>query len=192
MSPTIPKSVRSVSIFTFFSANPRQWTFPVYNMETDTGVTATLGFKALILTQILPISVRPQDSGLTVTSPSIDDLGEIHNVSVTIWGVPAATSHDARTRRRMRAAWCGEMHQRWGGRSISRSSPSSRNPTSCTGVPLKTTMKSDSWEEEENWSEETTEIAAMEEAANAIPSTRRSNSSRPPKLPKPRPASTPR
>ena len=64
-------------------------------METDTGVTATLGFKVLLLTQILPISVRPGDSGLTVTSPCIDDLGEIHNVSVTIWGIPAAASHNA-------------------------------------------------------------------------------------------------
>ena len=64
-------------------------------METNTGVTATLGFKALIVTQILPISVRPEDSGLTITSPSIEDLGEIHDVSVDIWGVPAAPSHNA-------------------------------------------------------------------------------------------------
>ena len=99
--------------FTFFS-EPEKWTFPVYNMETDNGVTATLGFKALLLTQILPISFRPNDSGLTITSPSIEDLGEIHNVTVTIWGVPAAASHNAQ-----RGEECdifgGGMSWRWPG-----------------------------------------------------------------------------
>ena len=146
--------------FTFFS-EPQKWTFPVYNMETDTGVTATLGFKAEILTQILPISFRPQDSGLTITSPSIDDLGEIHNVTVTIWGVPAAASHNPQ-----RGEECGLLG---GGECVNGGEqvnipikPFLSTPTSCSQTPLKTTMKSDSWEEEENWSEESTEIAPME------------------------------
>ena len=63
-------------------------------METNTGVTATFGFKALTCHPDTAVSVRPEDSGLTVTSPSIEDLGEIHNVS-NIWGVPAAESHNA-------------------------------------------------------------------------------------------------
>ena len=144
--------------FTFFS-EPEEWTFPVYNMETDTGVTATLGFKALILTQILPISVRPGDSGLTITSPSIDDLGEIHNVTVTIWGVPAAPSHTAQ--RGEECSIFGGCHN--GGEEIHIPvKPFLSNPTSCSEGPLKTTMKTDSWEEEENYSEETTEIEPME------------------------------
>ena len=140
--------------FTFFS-EVEHWTLPVYNMETDTGTTATLGFKALILTQILPISVRPQDSGLTITSPSIDDLGEIHDVSVDIWGVPAAASHNAERGEECDAF--GGCHN--GGEEVKIPiKPFLSNPTSCTETPLKTTMKSDSWEEEEHYSEETTEL----------------------------------
>ena len=42
-------------------------TFPVYNMEVDSpGIVAELGFKALGFVQVLPVTVRPGDSGLTV------------------------------------------------------------------------------------------------------------------------------
>ena len=64
--------VGTISLDLTFGTKPVHDTFPVYNMEvTSNGVAAELGFNAIIFTQILPITVRPGDSGLTVTSPDI-------------------------------------------------------------------------------------------------------------------------
>jgi len=140
---------------------PAVSTFPVFNMQTNSGVAATLGFKALIITQILPISVRPEDSGLTVTSPNIEDIGEIHNVTVTTWGIPASPIHNE-----ARGAECfsffGPPECNGGNKEIHIPiKPFLSNPTSCSEAPLKTTMKSDSWEEPENWSEESAEVSPI-------------------------------
>ena len=141
---------------------PSEDKFPVYNMDTNTGVTATFGFKALLVTQILPVSVRPEDSGLTVTSPSIEDLGEIHNVSLNVWGVPAAESHNAE---RGEECWAffGEAECHGGNEKVGIPvKPFLSNPTNCEKLP-PATMKSDSWENEEDWSEQSTEVSPMEE-----------------------------
>ena len=43
---------------------------PVFNMEENTGVTSTLGFNVLgQIVQVLPISLRPSDHGLTRRKP---------------------------------------------------------------------------------------------------------------------------
>ena len=79
---------------------PEQVTVPLYNMEvTSFGVTAELGFKISYLTQVLLVSVRPGDSGLTVTTPNITKV-EPRNMSVTVWGLPASHEHDC-------SAWGG-------------------------------------------------------------------------------------
>ncbi len=76
---------------------------PIYNMEvTSFGVTAQLGYKTALFTGLLSIQVRPQDTGLTSTTTNIPPIGEVHNISVTIWGLPAASEHDA-----LRGAICG-------------------------------------------------------------------------------------
>ena len=78
------------------AATPARWTYPLYNMEaTSFGVTAELGFKTLVLSQLLDIGVRPQDYGSTSTSPDIVELAEPHHISVTVWGVPASGEHNA-------------------------------------------------------------------------------------------------
>jgi hypothetical protein len=70
-------------------------TVPLYNMEVNSfGITAELGFKFILATGVFPITVRPGDSGLTVTAPDIEAAGEIHGVSVTVWGLPASHEHD--------------------------------------------------------------------------------------------------
>ncbi len=85
----------SFTITTGAGKQPFRFTFPVFNMEvTSFGVAAELGFNDLLATQVLPVSVRPGDTGLTVASPDIVGAGEPHDVSVTIWGVPASPVHD--------------------------------------------------------------------------------------------------
>jgi hypothetical protein len=72
-----------------------RFTVPLYNVEvTSFGVTAELGFKALTTTTVIPVTVRPGDSGITTTTPNIQDLGEAREISVTVWGLPASEEHN--------------------------------------------------------------------------------------------------
>ncbi len=134
------------------TAKPVKYTFPVYNMEvTSFGTTAALGFNALnTFTQLLDVSVRPQDTGLTVTAPAIVAVAEPREISVTVWGIPASHEHDAQ-----RGQQCGifsadptaEPICEGGGEAVNIAPrPFLSNPTACAG-PLQATMEADSWEE---------------------------------------------
>jgi hypothetical protein len=128
---------------------PAHPTLPLYNMEaTSFGVTAELGFRSQVFTQTLDVSVRPGDDGLTVTTPDIPK-DEIHNVSVTVWGVPAAHEHDAQ-----RGEVCGAelevpplCHNELGGPQEAGITPKPflANPTSCG--PFTASVEADSWED---------------------------------------------
>jgi hypothetical protein len=122
--------------------------FPVYNMQvTSFGVAAELGFKTAILTQVLPVVVRPADSGLTGTSPNVKELAEPHNVVVTLWGVPAAHEHDPE-RGQVCEEFTGpnEVECQGGGEEAKiPAEPFLANPTSC-GM-FGESMEAVSWEE---------------------------------------------
>ncbi|HWY89441.1 MAG TPA: hypothetical protein VNY31_02110 [Solirubrobacteraceae bacterium] len=144
---------------------PDRFTAPVYNMQSNTGVAATLGFNVGgVITQILPVSVRPGDTGITVTSPSIPDVSEPHAVSITIWGVPASPSHNAQRGEETSVSLesgAKTLIEHPGGEEVNiPQKPFLSNSTSCSG-PFTATMSSDSWEEPEKWSEASTEIPAM-------------------------------
>ena len=121
---------------------------------TSFGVTAELAFKTVDFTQVLLVSVRPGDSGITVTAPS-PKVAEPRNITVTIWGLPASHEHDAQ-----RGEVClplennpeGECYNELGGPQPSGIpvKPFLANPTSCGSFVAK--MEADSWEEIENWS----------------------------------------
>jgi hypothetical protein len=132
--------------------------FPVYNMEVASrGIAAQLGFHVLILTQVLNVTVRPGDSGLTVTTPNIETMGESRDISVTIWGLPAAEVHDTQR---------GQQCENIGTSSESCTNPKQRadipvkpflsNPTSCG--PTSATIEAYSWEEPNHPSTASTEI----------------------------------
>jgi hypothetical protein len=141
---------------------PVRDTFPLYNMEvTSYGVTAELGFKAIAVTSDLLISVRPGDAGLTITSPNIEKRAEVHNVSVTVWGLPADKAHDSE-----RGQECYSIRQPIalhcikGGESANIPvKPFLSNPTSCG--PFTATIEANSWEEPGNWSKETTQLTPV-------------------------------
>ncbi len=150
---------------------------PLFNMETTSfGVAAELGFNPEFLTQVLPISVRP-DLGLTVTSPSIIEFSEPRNISVTVWGVPASHSHDFHRHLYYSTSGGWECSHAAGAtdgcHAAGAGSPATEgyeagiqpkpflsNPTSC-GVTTAT-MEADSWEHPEEWSKASTEIAPIE------------------------------
>ena len=78
------------------NVEPEEVMVPLYNMEvTSFGVTAELGFNITgVVVQELQVSVRPGDSGITVTAPNVQQFGEFRKVSVTTWGLPASHVHD--------------------------------------------------------------------------------------------------
>ena len=143
---------------------------PIYNMETTSfGVAAELGFKTILFTQILVVSVRPGDTGLTITASNITKQGaEPRNISVTVWGLPAAHEHDAQ-----RGEVCDSSRAGKGGEEPCFNTfggpqeahipvkPFLSNPTSC--ATFEATMKADSWEEPGNWSEAEAEIGPIVE-----------------------------
>jgi hypothetical protein len=143
---------------------PVKDTFPVYNMEvTSYGVAAELGFRTIVFTATLVASVRPGDAGLTITSSNNQKVAEAHDITVTIWGLPAAAVHDPE-----RGQECYTLHGPStlqcvkGGQSADIPvKPFLSNPTSC-GL-FTATMKADSWEESGKWSEESTEVGPIGE-----------------------------
>jgi hypothetical protein len=143
--------VGTISLDLTFEAVPVRATFPVYNVEvTSPGITAELGFNALVLTQILTVTVRPDDLGLTVSAPGIENVSEPRDVSVTIWGVPWAHEHDPERGRQCypKPLASTEATCFGGGESVNMPAhPYLGTPTSCTGTPLTATMQATSWEE---------------------------------------------
>ncbi|HWX44976.1 MAG TPA: hypothetical protein VNY52_06610 [Solirubrobacteraceae bacterium] len=132
----------------------RKVTVPVYNMEVNSfGIVAELGFKTLAVTQIMPITVRPEDSGLTVTTPNIEKAAEAHGVSVTIWGLPSAKIHNAqRGRECVSPAEPGFPECMFGGEEVNIPvEPFLANATSCG--PFTARLKVDAWEDPGAWSE---------------------------------------
>jgi hypothetical protein len=146
---------------------PAHFTVPLYNMEvTSFGVTVEFGYKTVLFTQVLQISVRPGDSGVTATAPATPK-SEPFNISVTVWGLPAAHVHDAQ-----RGMTCGEgfevpavCRNEFGGPQEAHIpiEPFLSNPTSCE--PHVAHMEAYSWElpEEPFWSHAETEMLALTE-----------------------------
>src|ERR1700722_4681562 len=147
--------VGTISLDLTLSSEPVRVTFPLYNIEvTSFGVTAELGFNALVLSQVLPITIRPGDSGITLTSHSIVGVSEPRDISATVWGVPGAGSHDEERGRQCYPQPLDTSNVRCvgGGESVqAKSKPFLANPTSCG--TFTATMKADSWEEPqpESW-----------------------------------------
>jgi hypothetical protein len=138
-------------------------TFPLYNMEvTSFGIAAELGFKSAFITQNLSIGVRPGDSGLTVTTPNIETDGEVHNVSVTVWGVPAAQTHDPERGRECLPEGGPAVECFNGGEAANIPlKPFLSNPTSCE--PHTASIEAYSWEHPDNLSNSETEVGPIAE-----------------------------
>ena len=150
-------------ILTVDSHEPKLYTLPVFNMEvTSFGVPAELGFKAAsVITQNLPVRVRSEDYGLTVTSPNIEELAEPHGVKVTVWGVPAASEHDAERDRACEEPLGGGKPLCEGGEVEVNLpvKPFLSNPTKCGAFTAS--MEANSWEDQEIFSETSMETAPI-------------------------------
>jgi hypothetical protein len=145
-----------------------QVSIPLYNIEvTSFGVAAQFGFNVKgTLIEVLDASLRPGDSGITVTTPNIEQLGEARNVSVTTWGLPAAHIHDSQ-----RGLECYSSDSPvcdGGGKSANLPvKPLLSNPTSCEHHIAH--MEADSWEEPENWTRAETEVTPATTECERVP-----------------------
>jgi hypothetical protein len=136
---------------------------PIYNIEPPHGVAAEFGFKVAGISPVfLDVSVRTGgDYGLTVRTANISQAVLVYADKVTIWGVPAAPSHNA-----LRGTCLNGVVEGYvgglGEGEVERESPPAEsngecpvsapevplltNPTSC-GVPRTATLGVDSWQE---------------------------------------------
>ena len=117
---------------------------PVYNMVPPPNAPARLGFNVLGSVVTLDAHLRTGgDYGVTVTAHDIPEGLTLLGTSLTLWGVPASSSHDAER------ACPGQDPPSVGGPACVTNTPQKaflRLPTSCTapaGLPFNATV--DSW-----------------------------------------------
>ena len=103
----------------------------LYNMVPRPGVPAELGFLYQAEAISIVAHVRPSDHGIDLESPDAVSSVAISEVDVTLWGVPADSSHDY-----LRHLCTGGWHGNVEGRRCPSKAPRRaflRTPTSCTG-----------------------------------------------------------
>ena len=126
---------------------------PVYNLAPNSGEVAKLGFWAANAVPVQGgISLRPGDYGADVDFRDINaGLAEFDGVSLTVWGVPAASSHDPL---RAYGSEHGEHYVYFGTRDPAFPTPYFTNPTSCGSGRLRSSFQVDSWQQPATYVEE--------------------------------------
>jgi hypothetical protein len=137
--------------FTYEEGEIHYITNPVYNIETPYGIPAEFGYHVKsIVPVLLDVSVRTGgDYGITVNARNLPQVLGIYGSKVTIWGVPADSSHDP-----LRGKCLAESENPEEPREESRGEcpvdvpvePLLTNPTSCD-EPRSATLSVDSWQE---------------------------------------------
>jgi uncharacterized repeat protein (TIGR01451 family) len=143
------------------SSGAEEITVPVYNLTPNPGEVAKLGFVAKQFGVQGTLSLRPSNYGVRTSFQNISGVFYLDAVSLTIWGVPAAESHN-----QMRGLICNGSRCDYfsstresgpfGGHSVaelpggeSSSSPEIpflTSPTQCTSVPLEASFAASAWE----------------------------------------------
>jgi hypothetical protein len=118
---------------------------PLFNVVPPPDAPARFGFSVAGTTVMLTARLRSDgDYGISIDSSNIPEGLAAAGTTVTLWGVPADSSHDAER------ACAGRVSPSNGGPTCRTGLPRRallRNPTACTdpGVGLVTTVHVDSW-----------------------------------------------
>src|SRR3954454_14753558 len=118
---------------------------PIYNLErpSDDDVVARLGFFALLYPVTIDITVDPVDYGLVAKVQGAAAAANLLSVSTTLWGVPAAKSHDPF---RLTPKEVEESNGPAGGHEATQpAKPFMTNPTSC-GAPGEVSITATSYQ----------------------------------------------
>jgi hypothetical protein len=169
LAPSCPLDSQLGTITASFSfpgtTDQAKMTLPLFNMEPSGPSTAAeLGFRTFLFSQLIPMSIRLGDGGLTVSVPDIPLFAEPRSVSIAIWGTPASPDHDAQRGRECVPVelLAGEESCSGGGEPATAAiRPFLDNPTRCG--PATARIEADSWEEPESWSEAEAEAGPIAE-----------------------------
>ncbi|HEX4805065.1 MAG TPA: hypothetical protein VFU94_04120 [Conexibacter sp.] len=116
---------------------------PLFSMVPAPGEPARFGFDVAGTVVTLDARLRSgADYGLTLDAADVPQSLPVAGMSLTLWGVPADPSHDPER------ACPGQLDPWRGGPTCASGALLKaflRNPTSCTGAGLPTTLKADSW-----------------------------------------------
>jgi hypothetical protein len=120
---------------------------PLYNLVPPKGVPAQFGFVVLGIHTFLDAGVRTGgDNGITEHADNITENKSIASNSITLWGVPAESSHDRERCQETSTSACAETV---GASSDAEPKPLLTLPTSC-GAPPRFTIEANSWQEPGN------------------------------------------
>jgi hypothetical protein len=120
--------------------------FPLYNLVPPKGMPAQLGFQVLGVPFYVDTEVRTgSDYGITAWLQNLTEAQRVTAASVTVWGVPADSSHDSLRGSCLSGVKSVEVPFSLGSCPAGVSGePFLRLPTSCAG-PLTTEMSFDTW-----------------------------------------------
>ncbi len=118
------------------------FTEPVYNLTPAPGDVAKLGFFAVALYVQGDVTVQPGDYALQTRFENIAQSSvELEDTSLTVWGVPTASVHNA-----WRSNGEPRLNEKFGVSSPDPLVPYLSNPTSCTSEPVEATISARSWQ----------------------------------------------
>ncbi len=127
---------------------------PIVDLTPEAGQSAELGLETSFHVTF-PLAGRitrtPAGYGLTLVGDGLPEIG-VESVETTLWGVPAAGTHDP-----LRGLSCmGDVAQQWSCQGGNTSSdeipvPFLTMPTDCSAGPQATSVWADSWEEPERY-----------------------------------------
>jgi len=116
---------------------------PLFDMAPAPGKLGRLGFNVAGTVVTLDAQLRSgADYGLRLHASDVPQALAMAGMSLTLWGVPSDPSHDAER------GCPGEVNPWRGGFTCPSGAPRMaflRNPTSCTGASLLTSLSIDSW-----------------------------------------------
>jgi len=112
---------------------------PIYNLEPSRGHLATLGASILFSSILMQLDAREDNSGIDATISDMPTIFGMNGARITLWGVPAASSHDSQ-----RCTLLGGECKA----STAEQRAFIAAPAQCT-EPLTTTVHVDSWREPE-------------------------------------------
>jgi hypothetical protein len=126
------------------TVHPAQIRLPIlaYNLPPFSGQVAAIGLDIPFGPRIIlvPTIRTGGDYGLRVITSGLSGVSGINYINLTIWGVPAAASHDVRRGGDCGLGKCGVPSD------AQPPVPYLTNPTSCPGTPLHPSVLADSWQ----------------------------------------------
>ncbi|TMK58545.1 MAG: hypothetical protein E6G51_01990 [Actinobacteria bacterium] len=133
----------------------------LFNLAHGPEVPARFGFNYSNVLGLISARVRPGDYGISSGSMAISNAQKVETVRVTLWGVPADSSHDMLRSKEVQqlkgeAGQPSEVYVQKGPISTDTDRfPFLTAPTSCADAPAFFKVRGDTWENPGVWEERT-------------------------------------